>query len=94
MTRLILLAAFPLAACGGQQTPPQPIIVPQEVVVAGVPVSCVPLTVAEAPAYPDTTEALRAAAGPAERYQLIAGGRKLRDARLNVLEPVVASCRK
>jgi hypothetical protein len=93
MTRLILLAAFPLAACGGQQTPPQPIIVPQEVLIPTT-VSCVPLTVAEAPAYPDTTEALRAAAGPAERYQLIAGGRKLRDARLNVLEPVVASCRK
>ena len=93
MTRFILLAAFPLAACGGQQRPPQPIIVPQEVLIPTT-VSCVPLTVAEAPVYPDTTEALRAAAGPAERYQLIAGGRKLRDARLNVLEPVVASCRK
>lgn len=53
---------------------------------------CVPSNLGTEPTYPDTDEALRVAADAAERYQLTAAGRKLRIARLNELEPVVAGC--
>ncbi len=87
------LMLLPLAACATAPTRrPEPIVVTKEVVVPGPPAPCVPKEVGEAPVYPDTDEALKAAADPAERYQLLAAGRPLREARLRVLEPVVASC--
>ena len=46
-----------------------------------------------APRYPDTDAALRAAAGAADRYQLMAAGRLLRQKRLEDLERVVQNCR-
>lgn len=55
--------------------------------------SCVPRTLGPAPRYPDTDSALRAAAGAADRYQLMAAGRILRQKRLEELERVVAGCR-
>ncbi|MBL8552775.1 MAG: hypothetical protein JNL41_00750 [Phenylobacterium sp.] len=55
--------------------------------------NCVPRTLPPAPRYPDTDAALRAAAGAADRYQLLAAGRILREKRLEQLEAVVASCR-
>jgi hypothetical protein len=57
------------------------------------PVKCVPDDLGPAPAYPDTDRALRDAGGAADRYQLLAAGRLLRDARLRRLEEVVRHCR-
>jgi hypothetical protein len=87
-----------LANCGGGQRPqtphiPQPIVTTAEI---AVPVSsgCVPSSIGPAPTYPDTDAALKAAPDAARRYQLMAEGRPLRQARLNELEPVVTSCPK
>jgi hypothetical protein len=57
------------------------------------PKSCVPKTLSPAPRYPDTDGALRAAPGAADRYQLMAAGRILRQERLEDLERAVAGCR-
>lgn len=57
------------------------------------PVKCVPDDLGPPPAYPDTEQALRAAGGAADRYQLLAAGRILRDERLAKLEEVVKKCR-
>jgi hypothetical protein len=55
--------------------------------------SCVPKGLEPPPRYPDTDAALRAAAGAADRYQLMAAGRILRQKRLEALERVIAGCR-
>ena len=55
--------------------------------------SCVPKGLEPPPRYPDTDSALRAAAGAADRYQLMAAGRILRQKRLEELERVIAGCR-
>ena len=57
------------------------------------PTSCVPRNLPPPPRYPDTDAALRAAAGAADRYQLMAAGRILRQQRLDDLERVVGNCR-
>jgi hypothetical protein len=57
------------------------------------PRSCVPRNLAPPPRYPDTDQALRTAAGAADRYQLLAAGRLLRQRRLDDLERVIAACR-
>lgn len=57
------------------------------------PKSCVPRNLPPPPRYPDTDAALRAAAGAADRYQLLAAGRLLRQRRLDELERTVAGCR-
>lgn len=55
--------------------------------------SCVPRGIGGPPRYPDTDAALRAAGGAADRYQLMAAGRLMRQRRLEELERVVAGCR-
>ena len=55
--------------------------------------ACVPKTLSRAPKYPDTDAALRDAGGAADRYQLMAAGRLLRERRLADLEKVVDGCR-
>lgn len=57
-------------------------------------IGCVPPDLDASPDYPDTDAALKAAAGPDGRYQLLYAGRKLRVARLNELEPIVGKCPK
>lgn len=81
-----------LTACGTAPAP-EPVVRTVEVTVQ-VPVSCVPPGLRVAPSYPDTREALKAQPGAAERYNLMAAGRLLRDQRLAELEPVVAACRE
>jgi hypothetical protein len=82
-----LTQAVPLAA-------PPPAAAP---VVVKVPVpvkeACVPRGFARAPKYPDSDAALRDAGGAADRYQLMAAGRLLRERRLADLEKVVDGCR-
>lgn len=68
--------------------PPQPRVVRPE-----PPRSCVPRNLGPPPRYPDTDQALRAAPGAADRYQLLAAGRLLRQRRLDDLERVIAACR-
>lgn len=85
------------AAClmlGGCATtaPPEPIVTIKEVFVP-VAVDCVPKTLGPPPKYVDSSEALRAAAGPDERYQLLAAGREQRVARSGEVEPVITTCR-
>jgi hypothetical protein len=63
------------------------------VVVRTVKVACVPRELPRAPRYPDTDQALKQAGGAADRYQLLAAGRLLREQRLALLEKVVAGCR-
>jgi len=57
------------------------------------PVKCVPDDLGPPPAYPDGDRALRDAGGAADRYQLMAAGRILREQRLAKLEEVVKRCR-
>jgi hypothetical protein len=75
---------------------PAPSPAPREVIVkVPVPVKevCVPKTFPRAPRYPDSDAALRDAGGAADRYQLMAAGRLLRDRRLAELERQVDACR-
>lgn len=58
------------------------------------PRSCVPRNLPAPPRYPDTDAALRNSAGAADRYQLMAAGRILRQQRLEDLERVVQNCRR
>jgi len=83
-----LVQAVPLAA-----PPPPP--APPVVVKVPVPVkeACVPRGFARAPKYPDSDAALRDAGGAADRYQLMAAGRLLRERRLADLEKIVDGCR-
>ncbi|RAK55210.1 hypothetical protein DJ017_12110 [Phenylobacterium soli] len=69
--------------------PPPKVVRP----LAAKPVKCVPEDLGPAPAYPDTDAALRDAGGAADRYQLLAAGRLLREQRLQKLEDVVKRCR-
>lgn len=62
-------------------------------VIVPKPVKCVPEDLGAAPAYPDSDAALREAGGAADRYQLLAAGRILRQQRLQKLEDVVRRCR-
>jgi hypothetical protein len=55
--------------------------------------ACVPKALPRAPKYPDTDAALRDAGGAADRYQLMAAGRLLRERRLAELEKIVDGCR-
>ncbi len=55
--------------------------------------SCVPRGLSASPRYPDSDAALRNAAGAADRYQLMAAGRLMRQKRLEELERVIAGCR-
>ncbi|THD63655.1 hypothetical protein [Phenylobacterium sp.] len=79
-------AAAPVPAAAPAPAPP---------VVVRVPVkeACVPKTLSKPPKYPDTDQALRDAGGAADRYQLMAAGRILRERRLAELEKVVEGCR-
>lgn len=67
----------------------------QKVVRVVVPktVKCVPDDLGPAPAYPDSDTALLQAGGAADRYQLMAAGRILRQQRLQKLEDAVKRCR-
>jgi hypothetical protein len=56
-------------------------------------VKCVPDEVGPPPPYPDSDAALRQAGGAADRYQLMAAGRILRQERLQKLEDAVKRCR-
>lgn len=57
------------------------------------PVKCVPDDLGPPPAYPDNDAALLQAGGAADRYQLMAAGRILRQQRLQKLEDAVKRCR-
>ncbi|ODT88501.1 hypothetical protein [Phenylobacterium sp. SCN 70-31] len=107
--RIALLSGVLLAAAGCQnlkraEPAPSPIVEAPPVVLPVPPPprpppppaaarSCVPRNLPPAPRYPDTDAALRAAAGAADRYQLMAAGRLLRQKRLEDLERVVQNCR-
>lgn len=95
MKAILSLLALPLAACSTtREIAAPPVVITKEVVVPGPQSPCVPASIGEQPSYPDTDASLRAAADAADRYQLMAAGRKLRDARLREIEPVIASCPK
>jgi hypothetical protein len=88
------LPAMPLPPVSrAPATPPAP--PPPKVVRVYVPkpVKCVPEDLGPAPAYPDSDAALREAGGAADRYQLLAAGRILREQRLARLEEVIRRCR-
>jgi hypothetical protein len=72
---------------------PAPTAAPTVVTVTAPAKSCVPKTLPRAPKYPDTDAALRDAGGAADRYQLMAAGRILRERRLAELEKTVDGCR-
>lgn len=80
-------ARRPAAHARGERAPSRPNAPPP------ARVSCVPRTLAPKPRYPDTDAALKAAPGAADRYQLMAAGRLLRQKRLDELEQVVQACR-
>lgn len=101
-----LAGALGLAACAhvpspsARTAPAQPSATASEAstprvvrVPVPTPVKCVPEGLGTAPSYPDTDQALLDAGGAADRYQLLAAGRLLREARLRKLEDVVRKCR-
>lgn len=86
----------PLAPMPSAAVPPPPATTPAPRVVRVIvpkPVKCVPDDLGPPPAYPDGDAALRDAGGAADRYQLLAAGRILREQRLQRLEDVVKRCR-
>ena len=89
------LAAVAPAPPAAVAAPPAPAPAPPVVVKVPEPVkvACVPKGFPKAPKYPDTDAALRDAGGAADRYQLMAAGRILRERRLAELEKVVDGCR-
>lgn len=91
MKALIALSALSLAACASR--PAEPVVKIVETKIP-VPASCVSDKVPGPRDYPDTDAALKAAGGAADRYQLIAAGRLLRNQRLAETEPVIAACRR
>lgn len=89
----ILLAGAALTACNTtNRVEPAPRIVVQEVV-KQVAVSCVPDSMPEEPTYVDSNAALRSAAGPEDRYQLVIAGREQRDSYLAKVRPVLRGCK-
>lgn len=86
----ILPLLLVLGACA--HATPEPVVRTVEVKVP-VATPCVPNSIRPRPTYPDTKEALKKSPGPAERYQLLAAGRLLRDQRLAEIEPVISACR-
>ena len=91
---VVAVGALALAGCVHDQAArPEPILTPVEVAIP-VATGCVPANMAPPPEYPDTDTALKAAADAAARYQLLYAGRKVRTARLNEVEPVIANCPK
>jgi hypothetical protein len=75
-------------------TSPEPAVAPPAPKVVRLPPrSCVPRNLGPPPRYPDTDLALRTAPGAADRYQLLAAGRLLRQRRLEDLERVITACR-
>lgn len=91
--KVALVLALPAACAACASTsPPEPVIKIVEVKVP-VPISCVPKGLGPPPQYVDSDAALRAAAGPEDRYQLVYAGRKQRIARQGETEPVIARCR-
>lgn len=105
----VLGASLALAACAThaplrlpESPAPRPAVAPPAPTVAprplrlppySPPVKCVPETLGPPPSYPDGDAALRAAGGAADRYQLLAAGRILREQRLQKLEEVIRRCR-
>jgi hypothetical protein len=99
---LALAAAAGLAACATRPpltpaaSPPAAAPAPPPRIVRLIvprPVKCVPEDLGPPPAYPDSDTALRDAGGAADRYQLLAAGRILRQQRLQHLEEIVKRCR-
>ncbi|HEY3694197.1 hypothetical protein [Phenylobacterium sp.] len=86
---LAVLAALALCGCAHA---PAPKIVTQLVKVP-VAAACAPKDFRAPPATADTDAALRAAPGPAERYQLIAAGRLLKNQWITEAWSVLAACR-
>jgi hypothetical protein len=83
-------AAAPAPPAPTPAKPPPPVVVKVPVPVKE---ACVPKAFPRAPKYPDTDAALRDAGGAADRYQLMAAGRLLRERRLAELEKAVDACR-
>lgn len=90
MKALVLAGLLFLASCATKSAEPVYITKTVQVPVA---VSCVPPGLPPAPSYSDTAAALKAAAGPDQRYHLLSSEWPRRDARLAVLEGVVNACR-
>lgn len=89
-----LLLAKGLGGCAHMPAArPEPVLSPIEVD-KPVATGCVPANLAAAPDYPDTDDAIKGAPDAASRYQLLYAGRKVRVARLNEIEPIVAGCPK
>jgi hypothetical protein len=65
----------------------------RQVVEVPVKQACVPRSFPKPPKYPDSDTALRDAGGAADRYQLMAAGRVLRERRLAELEKALDACR-
>jgi hypothetical protein len=87
--RAALILALALGGCLHNDAPPPP---PKKIYIT-VPTTCVPENLKSEPTYPDSDEALKAAKDGAERYLMVAAGRKLREQRLRELEPVIGACK-
>ena len=72
---------------------PGPAQIKTVIVEKPVPVSCVPDNLPKRPVYPDNIMALLLAPNEVARAQLVEAGWGIRDARLDLLEGVVDSCK-
>lgn len=91
----ILLTCLLLTGCNTPPKPdPEPLIITKEVLVPVV-TPCLKETDVPAPKpYTDSDEALLNAHDFAERYRLMTIGRKERELRLGIIEPIVAICKQ
>lgn len=93
LTLLAVVVLWPMLTAGScATTAPEPRIEIRTVEIP-VAIACVPRTVEGRQTYADTREALLAAGGADQRYHLMAGEWPRRDARLQLLEGVLAACR-
>lgn len=92
-TKASFIAVSIVSLCGcASLAKPEPVIKTMRVEVP-VAVQCVPKTTPEPPTYVDTDAALKSAAGPEDRFQLMAAGRIQRMQRQAITEPIISACR-
>lgn len=94
-TILLTSGLWFLTACAGAPMPAVSVVPAVQVVETkiAVPVPCVPFDFPPAPAFTDTSAALKAAPDEPARYDLLAANWEPKQKRLDALEAALAACR-
>ncbi len=90
---LLAIGMFSLCAAGCGHLEREPRVITKPVYLPTA-TPCVPRGARiDPPVVPDTDAALKAAGGAADRYGMMAAGRKLRDQWIAEVAPILRSCR-